>query len=65
MFSIRLAQTVAPPLFMLLGAYLGVQEDATEYGKAIAGFVAGSYLLSVPFYLLSGREYAKKMESKN
>jgi hypothetical protein len=43
---------------------MGCHENKTLYGPIITIFVGLSYLGSVPFWYLAGKEYKKFMEEK-
>lgn len=59
-----MAQTVAPVLFGLIANYMGALKNPALYGPLIFAFVFFSYLGSVPFWYMAGKEYKKFIEEK-
>jgi len=64
-FSITMAQTIAPIIFGYFAKWAGVLANPVLYGPLITGFVAVSYLGSLPFWFRAGKHYKKYMEDKD
>lgn len=64
-FCITLAQTVSPVIFGQIANRMGCLTNPALYGPLITTFVGLSYLGSIPFWYLAGKNYKKVMEEKD
>lgn len=57
-----MAQTISPFIFGLIANKMGALANPTLYGPILTGFVALSYLGSIPFWWNAGKHYKNHME---
>ena len=64
-FCITLAQTISPAIFGAIANSMGALSNPTLYGPILTGFVALSYLGSIPFWWNAGKHYKSHMEAED
>merc|ERR1712137_1484608 len=64
-FCITLAQTISPVIFGAIANNMGALTNPKLYGPLITSFVGLSYLGSIPFWYMAGKNYNKFMEEKD
>lgn len=64
-FCITLAQTVGPAVFNAFANAYGCLANPALYGPLITASIGFSYIGSIPFWWMAGKEYKKFMEEKD
>jgi len=64
-FCITFAQTISPAIFGWMANAMGALTNPALYGPLITGFVAVSYLGSIPFWLNAGKKYTEYMQDRD